>query len=132
VIVWLVLSEAAAADSYKIVVNGANPVTSLNRRQLSALFLRRSTRWDGGTQVLPVDGPDSPAREDFSRDIHGKKASAVRSYWLQAIFSGRGVPPPEKPSDKDVIAYVHENTGAIGYVSADTPTDDVKVLKVAP
>ena len=64
--------------------------------------------------------------------MHGKKTTAVRSYWLQVIFSGRGVPPPEKPSDKDVIAYVKAHPGAIGYVAATTATDDVKVLKVVP
>jgi ABC-type phosphate transport system substrate-binding protein len=150
VIAWLLLSVAAAgasvpvgpmaqarvanppADNYKVVVNRANPVTSLDRREVSALFLRRSTRWDDGTPVLPVDGPDSPARESFSKEVHGKKAAAVRSYWLQIIFSGRGVPPPEKPSDKEVIAYVKERPGAIGYVSSATSTEDVKVLEVQP
>jgi ABC-type phosphate transport system substrate-binding protein len=133
VITWLSLAAAAAAaDDYKVVVNSANPVASLDRREVSALFLRRTSQWDDKTPVLPVDGPDSPARESFSKDVHGKKMAAVRSYWLQVIFSGRGVPPPEKPSDKEVIAFVKAQRGAIGYVSATTATDEVKVLKVGP
>ena len=64
--------------------------------------------------------------------MHGRKTSAVRSYWLQAIFSGRGVPPPEKASDGDVIAHVKEHVGAIGYVSSAAATAAVKVLKVDP
>jgi ABC-type phosphate transport system substrate-binding protein len=133
VMAWLLLSgAAAAADSYKVVVNSANPVASLDRREVSALFLRRASQWHDGTPVLPVDGPDSPARESFSKDVHGRKTSAVRSHWLQVIFSGRGLPPPEKASDKDVIAYVKAQPGAIGYVSASTATHDVKVLTVEP
>jgi ABC-type phosphate transport system substrate-binding protein len=133
VIAWLLLCvAAAAADSYKVVVNSANPVTSLEPREVSALFLRRTSRWSDGNPVLPVDGPDSPARESFSKDVHGRKTAAVKSYWLQVIFSGRGVPPPEKASDKDVIAYVKAHPGAIGYVSAATATDDVKLLTVQP
>jgi ABC-type phosphate transport system substrate-binding protein len=130
---WLLLCVAAgAADSYRVVVNSGNPVTSLDRREVSALFLRRSTRWEDGTPVLPVDGPDSPARESFSKDVHGKKAAAVKSHWVQIIFSGRGVPPPQKGSDEEVIAYVKARPGAIGYVSATTATLDVKVLTVRP
>ena len=125
-------SATPSADGYKVVVNRANPLTSLDRREVSALFLRRSTRWDDGTPVLPADGPASPARESFSKDVHGKKTAAVRSYWLQIIFSGRGVPPPEKSSDSEVIAYVETHPGAIGYVSTGAAIDDVKVLKVAP
>jgi ABC-type phosphate transport system substrate-binding protein len=133
VIAWLLLSmAAAAADGYKVVVNSANPVTSLDRSKVSDLFLRRTSRWDDETPVLPVDGPNSPARESFSKDVHGKKAAAVRSYWLQVIFSGRGVPPPEKSSDTEVIAYVKAHPGAIGYVSAITPTHEVKVLEIQP
>ena len=149
-IAWLLLSVAAAgasapvdpmaqtpvadllAGSYGVVVNRANPVMSLARKEVSALFLKRSTRWRDGTPVLPVDGPDSPAREHFSKEVHGKKTAAVRSFWLQAIFSGRGVPPPEKPSDQEVIAYVKERPGAIGYVSATSVTDGVRVLTVQP
>jgi ABC-type phosphate transport system substrate-binding protein len=135
VIAWLLLSAAApapVADSYKVVINTSNSVTSLDHREVSALFLRRTTRWSNGTPVLPVDGPDSSAREDFSKAVHGKKAAAVRSYWLQVIFSGQGVPPPEKSSDDEVIAYVKAHAGAIGYVSATTATSEVKVLKVTP
>ena len=133
VIAWLLLAVAAGtADNYKVVVHSANPATSLGRKEISALFLRRSTRWPDGTEVLPVDGPDSPVRESFSKDVHGRKTAAIRSHWLQIIFSGRGVPPPEKPSDTAVIAYVETHPGAIGYVSASTAASDVKVLKVTP
>jgi ABC-type phosphate transport system substrate-binding protein len=150
VMAWLLLPVAAVAAKtpadrmptahggppssadYKVVVNRANPVTSLARKDVSALFLRRSTRWDDGTPVLPVDGPNSPTRESFSKEVHRKRTAAVRSYWLQIIFSGRGLPPPEKPSNSEVIAYVNAHPGAIGYVSATTGADEVKVLEVSP
>ena len=128
----LLFCASATAADYAVVVNRENPATSLDRRAVSALFMRRVTEWPGGSAVLPVDGPNSPAREAFSKEVHGKKASAVRSHWLQVIFSGRGVPPPEKASDKEVIAYVKAHEGAIGYVAAATATTDVKVLSLEP
>lgn len=132
-ITWLLLcSVAGAADSYLVVINSANPVTSVGRRDVSAFFLRRTSQWDDGTPVLPVDGPDSPARESFSKDVHGRKTAAIKSHWLQVIFSGRGVPPPAKTSDTEVIDYVKAHPGAIGYVAATTDTQNVKLLKVQP
>jgi ABC-type phosphate transport system substrate-binding protein len=131
-IVWLLCLSAGAADRYVLVVNRANPVTSLSRREVSAIFLRRTDRWHDGTPVQPVDGPDSPTRESFSKDVHGKRTAAVKSHWLQVIFSGRGVPPPQRASDSGVILYVTANAGAIGYVSATAVTPDVKVLSVQP
>ena len=129
---WLAMCAATIAADYAVVVNSENAATSLDRRAVSALFMRRVTQWPGGGAVLPVDGPSGPAREAFSKEVHGKKASAVRSHWLQVIFSGRGVPPPEKATDKEVIEYVKAHAGAIGYVSPTTPTTTVKVLKVEP
>lgn len=131
-IAWLALCATATAAEYAVVVNSGNAATSLDRRSVSALFMRRVAEWPGGSAVLPVDGPNSPAREAFSKEVHGKRVSAVRSHWLQVIFSGRGVPPPEKASDKEVIEYVKANAGAIGYVSSAAATADVRVLKVEP
>jgi ABC-type phosphate transport system substrate-binding protein len=128
----LVSVAAGAADGYVVVVNSGNPVASLDRRSVSALFLRRVAEWPGGSPVLPVDGPNSPAREAFSKEVHGKKSAAVRSHWLQVIFSGRGVPPPEVSTDGKVIEYVRAHAGAIGYLAATSATDDVKILKVEP
>ena len=41
----------------------------------------------------------------------------VAAYWNQILFSGRGVPPPMKSSDAQVLSYVHDNPNAIGYVN---------------
>jgi len=46
------------------------------------------------------------------------------------IFSGKGIPPPEKPYDADVVAFVRETPGAVGYVSSGADTSSVKVVAV--
>jgi ABC-type phosphate transport system substrate-binding protein len=91
------------------------------------MFLRLQTDWPDGGHARPVDqSKSSPVRDAFSREVLGKSLAAVEQYWTQAIFSGRAVPPVEKRTDADVLAYVRENPGAIGYVSASSPLDGVK------
>ncbi|TAK08131.1 MAG: hypothetical protein EPO39_05110 [Candidatus Manganitrophaceae bacterium] len=103
----------------------------MTKGQLSDLFLKKVTQWENGRKALPVDqATSSPVREKFTKEIHEKSVTAISSYWRQKIFSGRDVPPPEKSSDADVIAYVEANADAIGYVSAHAPSDQVKVLKI--
>jgi hypothetical protein len=53
--------------------------------------------------------------------VHGKSVTAIKTYWQQQVFSGRDVPPVERPGDAEVVAYVRENVNAIGYVSAGAP-----------
>jgi ABC-type phosphate transport system substrate-binding protein len=108
----------AATASYKVVVNSANPASSMVRDDLAKLFLKKVTTWPSGQPVQPVDqSKDSAVRKAFSQAVLGKDVSAVESFWQQAIFSGRGVPPPEKSSDADVLAFVRANPNAVGYVT---------------
>lgn len=126
----------AAAQSktplrYKVIVNASNPVKSLSRAQLAAIFLKKSDSWETGALVIPIDQPErAPVRQSFSRDVIGKPPAAVKSYWNQLIFSGRSVPPAERLTDADVINFVRSTPSAVGYVSATTPTKGVKVVLV--
>src|SRR5262245_28815611 len=122
---------AQAGDGYRIIVNESNPVAAMSPKEISDLFLGNTTKWPHNAPVKAVDlSATSPVRAAFTRDVHGKKVEAVLNYWQQVIFSGRGVPPPSKATDADVLNYVIANPGAIGYVSMDAPTGDVKVLSV--
>ncbi|MFN2397581.1 MAG: TonB family protein [Gemmatimonadaceae bacterium] len=125
-------AEAQVSEPFKIVVHASNPVHALKKEQVSKLFLKKVTEWDGGQTVAAVDLTENSAlREHFSKSVIGKPVAAVKAYWQQQIFSGREVPPPEKPSDSQVLAYVRSNPNAIGYVSAATPLiEGVKVVQV--
>ena len=120
-------------EGFVVVVNEQNTVGTVPRALVSRLFLKKVSRWDGGAAVLPVDLPaDSPVREAFTRRVLEKSVGSVRAYWQQQIFSGREVPPPEKPGDDAVLDFVQANPAAIAYVSPLAPIPrGVRVLGVA-
>jgi hypothetical protein len=57
--------------------------------------------------------------------------AAIKAYWQQRIFSGRGVPPPELGTDAHVVAYVLKYDGAVGYVSAAAELEGTRVVTVS-
>jgi ABC-type phosphate transport system substrate-binding protein len=115
---------AEKGGTFKLIVNASNSNTSLSISDASQLFLKRTTRWGNGGSVQPVDLPTtSPVREGFSREVLGRPAVAIEAYWNKQIFSGQAVPPVVKSTEREVVSYVKENAGAIGYVSADTPLE---------
>lgn len=131
----LVLGDAspsgAAGAPYRVIVNAGNPIGSMERRALSELFLKKTTRWSNGVSARPVDQhPSSSIRQRFSDEVMGRAVESVRSYWQQQVFSGRDVPPPELDGDEDVIRYVQKYPGAVGYVSAAADLHGVRVLEV--
>jgi ABC-type phosphate transport system substrate-binding protein len=124
-------ARAADPDGFKLVVHPSNKAAKdLTRSQVSQLFLKKTTRWADARRVLPVEPADLELREKFARRIHNKSATAVKSFWNQQIFAGREVPPIEKSTDAEVVAYVRSNPEAIGYVAAGA--DLAGVLVIAP
>lgn len=124
--------ESGAEPAFVMIVHVSNPQTTLTQAELSKLFLKKLKIWpQTNIPVLPVDQLETAAvRTQFSEQILGKKIAALKAYWQKEIFSGRSVPPPEKESDAEVLNYVRDNAGAIGYVDPSAEIDTAKVAIV--
>ena len=116
---------------YVVVAHPGVATDAIGHSDLSNLFLKKVTRWPDGTDVIPVQPrEDSDARAQFCLDVHKRSLATVKAHWNRKIFSGREVPPVEKPSDDEVVAFVRTHPGAIGYVGPGAGTAGVKVLAV--
>lgn len=123
--------EVRPAPGLRVIVNAENSVTAIDRKFLSDVFLKRVTQWGHLVTIRPVDQrPDAPARRQFSEEILKRSVPAVKTYWQQAVFSGRDVPPPELDSEEEVVRFVLRNPGAIGYVASGIDIGTARVLPV--
>jgi hypothetical protein len=132
----LAISPALAADApapFRVVAHRDVPGSSVSREFLANAFLKNVTRWPDDQPLRPVDlRIDAGARKGFSEAILRRTVAAVKAYWQQRIFSGRGVPPPALDSDRAVLDYVASHPGAVGYISGTAPVGTAKVLAVKP
>ncbi len=127
----LTLGGDAMAAGFKVVVHPSVPVASLSRAGISSAFLKKTDKWPDGTPLVPVEQPhDSPLRQLFCREVHGRGIAMIDAYWQKEVFSGRATPPLTKANDAEVIAYVRSVRGAIGYVSAAAETADLKEIRI--
>jgi ABC-type phosphate transport system substrate-binding protein len=134
-LVALLGAEPARAQSagYRVIVNAANSTTELSRTDVARIFLKKRTTWQNGSEIMVVDQSErSPTRARFSAAVLGRDVAAIKNYWQQTLFSGRGVPPIEEASEAKVVAYVAANPGAIAYVSpaAELPST-VRAVQVS-
>ena len=121
--------DSRASAGYRIVVNASNPIDAVDRRFLTEAFFKKTTRWPNDLLIRPADqSTDSTVRRAFSDDVLRRSVAAVKSYWQQMVFSGRGVPPPELDDDAEVIKFVARNPGAVGYVSPGANVAGVKPI----
>ena len=128
----LVVTDARADEArVRVIVHKENPATKLSKQFIADAFLKKRTRWSNDAAIQPVDlGARDGVRAKFSHDVLDRDVTAVKRYWAQLVFSGRGVPPPEVTSEADAIAYVAKHPGAIAYVSSTASLDGVKAIAV--
>ncbi len=125
----LVPALAGADEGYRIVVNPGNPAVAVDRAEMARLFLKKVPAWPNGTPVAVVDQPrTAPVRASFSKAVHKMDPDAVAAYWATQVYSGHDAPPPVKRSDEEVLEFVRQTPGALGYVSADASLRGVKVV----
>jgi ABC-type phosphate transport system substrate-binding protein len=123
---------AQSEIAFKVIVHPGVAGERVPRQRLSDIFLRKALLWGDGVAIAPVDqSTTSPVRASFSKQVHAQSVAAVQAYWFRQISAGRSRPPSVKASDGDVVRFVAETAGGIGYVSADAalpPT--VKVIGI--
>jgi len=127
----LQIPAASAAQGFKIIVHPGVEGTQIPREILSSIFLKDVARWGSGQPVQPVDqSMRSSVRAAFTEAVLDTPVEGMTLFWAEKIKRGI-TPPPVKSSDADVISYVADHKGAIGYVSpgAEVPSN-VKTLSV--
>lgn len=124
-------AEGRITSDLRVIVNPRNSVISVDRKFLADAFFKRVTRWGHLEAIRPVDlRPDAPARLAFSEAVLRRSVAAVKTYWQQAVFAGRDVPPPELETEDEVVRFVLRNPGAVGYVSGAANIGNARVLPV--
>lgn len=137
-LVALALTGSAAqasesAPDFKVIVHAARPETRVPRAFIADAFLKNVTRWSDEETIRPIDQrPSSAVRRRFSEAVLKRSVAAVKTYWQQRIFSGRGVPPPELDSDEAVVRWVEDHPGAVGYITGTAAAGHTRVVAVVP
>ncbi|MBI4828407.1 MAG: hypothetical protein HY804_06305 [Nitrospinae bacterium] len=130
------IEEYVETRELVVVVNRANPATSISLADLQKLFLGKRALWPNGWPVNPCDlaepGLPEPqtSRAQFSQRYLNKDMTTLKSYWIRMIFSGKGHPPAVYPRTGQVLAHVAADEGGLGYLPRRSVTDRVKVIAV--
>ncbi len=119
------------APSFVVVVNKANPVTTLSVLELRRIFMKQTRMWSHAESVVPVDwDATSPQREEFSRLVLGRTVREMGDYWVQQGVTQGLTPPSTQRSARAMLRFVASVPGAIGYVPAAEVDDTVVAVKI--
>jgi phosphate transport system substrate-binding protein len=119
-------SIVVAIDGIAVIINNANPVSSLTMEQIKSIYTGAITRWEqlgsiangktGGIAVISRE-PGSGTRGAFQELLKFTDGELVRN---AIIFDGTGA----------IKSSVAGNTDAIGYISLGSIDSSIKTLNV--
>jgi len=120
----------ATAGEVIIIANENVSTSLLNNDDIKQIFLGKRSSWeDGGKIVIAVQyGTDASAL--FLKRYIMKNAYQYDIYWKKQVFTGRAKAPKFFESDQEIVRFVSETPGAIGYVLSDTDIGKAKTITV--
>lgn len=105
----------------------------LSKSKLALIYLGKLKNYSNGKTIKAVDLPKgSKARKKFYAKVVKKSDSALNRHWSKLKFSGKGKPPKELKSSREVVKWVASNKGAIGYIDGKYLNKSVKVVLILP
>ena len=126
--VWAQRSEAGA-EPIVVIVNKANPASSLPASELRPIFQTTKTSWSSGGDATPLNLPeDNKLRQEFDQAVLGLDPERAARYWKDRKIRGGARAPKQLPTSSAILAAVAANSGAVGYVNADEANGTVKVV----
>ncbi|MFT5315859.1 MAG: ABC-type phosphate transport system substrate-binding protein [Candidatus Krumholzibacteriia bacterium] len=121
----------ARAAELVIIANPAQSGLDLQAKDLERIYMGKMSRWDNDEAIVPVMLKGGPVHEAFVESYLDRSPHRFVTYWRQMIFTGKGTPPKSFASEEELIAFVAATPGSVGYASAVTGGQDVKVLSIS-
>ena len=123
---------AGAEPTVAIIVNQSNTVDNLSMAELRKIFMGERSHWPNGRRItLVMMDPTQPERKVVLREIYGMNEKDLNQHFVQGVFTGAvSVSPKTLGTTGEVLKFVFNVPGAIGYVRAEEADKTVKILRV--
>ncbi|HBA66818.1 hypothetical protein EQU24_10310 [Methylotuvimicrobium buryatense] len=125
------MSQVLSAPTPSIypVVNSALTQNSVSRNGLSAIFRMRLRQWQDGSPITVfVLRDNNPLHQQFCKQVLNVFPHQMRRSWNKLVFSGTGQAPVTVASKDEMVDKIASTPGAIGYLSDEDITEDIKIL----
>ncbi len=117
---WLALvgGHGMAQDNPTVVLIGHPSVPRLNAAAAQRLYTGRAVE-AGGVPIVVVNAPSGTTlRERFLATVMEEDDARYTAYWTVRRHVGKGTPPREMSTAAEIIGFVQNTPGGVGYVFA--------------
>jgi hypothetical protein len=114
----LVLAAAPVCAGPLVVAHKGVASEKVDASSLKAIFLGKKVSWDGAGRVVIATLKSGALAEEFYKDRLEMNASSFGNHWRRLAMTGGGIAPKSFESEADLLKFVAETPGAVGFASA--------------
>ena len=105
-----------------LLVNSQSGIwEQLSAKELKKIYLGKMT-FRNGVRIILTSREERELRETFFQEYTGISDKSFTSYWKQKVFSEGGEVPKRIVGIEELISYITEHEGAIGFAwQAEVP-----------
>jgi ABC-type phosphate transport system substrate-binding protein len=122
--------QGHAESDVLIICNRDVPDTTLTKDDIKNIFLGYKTEWSNKQKIICVTLEGSDVNETFMQEYVGKTSFQFIYFWRRQVFTGKGRPPQSFTTEESLVDFVSQTEGAVGYISAASIKDTVKIISV--
>lgn len=122
----------AADECLAILVNRSNQVENLSFAELRKVFLGEQNHWSDGRRItLVMLESGKPERQVVLSLIYRMEDKDFNAYFLHHVFTGDvHAAPTTLTTPAEVLKFVSNVQGAIGYLRTTAVDESVKIVRV--
>lgn len=126
----IILYQPCLAADFVLIVNKANPVSTLSKRDAKNIFLGKKTTWGNGESIVVAIQKAEPTSAAFTKAVVNKSSQQFLNYWRKALFTGAGILPTNLDDNAVVKKFVASEEWAISYISSASLDDTVRKVEI--
>ncbi len=120
----------SASEELLIITHRTTPVSHISSRELQDIYSNSKTKWSNNDKILIVLFLRGDVHEAFVNDLLRTTSRKLNSVWKRVIFTGVGTPPKIVRTESEMLEYVSNTKGAIGYINSKSINNKVKILSL--
>ncbi len=130
-LILLLFSGSAYAEDLLVIANRSVPEASLSEKDIQRIYLGKKRLWGNKMKIVFVKLNKGDTTKRFLKKYVKKSERRFTTYWDKKVFTGGGRAPKSFAKQKDLVKYVSETKGAIGYIDATFYNDSVKIVSTS-
>jgi ABC-type phosphate transport system substrate-binding protein len=126
----ILLTHRNAIAEVVIIVNKSVSIDTMSQSTISNIYFGNMTKWPDGKTIHVVMLKGGKTHETYVKKILVSTPSRLISYWKKVVFTGIGIRPKIFKNEQDLVSYVSNTKGTIGYIDDSVLDESVKVVTI--